>query len=319
VKRALALLLSLSLVGVNASTAYAEPTAADKETARGLMAEGRDKREKGDHKGALEAFRAAHKIMNVPTTGLELGREQIELGMLIEARDTLLAVARTPAKPGEAEAFGKARDEAEKLAESIAPRLASAKINAKGLPDGAEAEITIDGVAVSGVLGVARKMNPGDHTIVVRAKGLEKSTDFKLTEGETKEIEVDFTTAKKSEGPIVEHPPDKPSGGGISPLAVTGFVIAGVGLVVGGVTGVMHLSKTSDLKDRCPNGRCGPDTYDDYDSAKTLGTISTISFAVAGAGAVVGVIGLLSSSKKTETAGVHVYVTGNSLGLYGAF
>lgn len=48
--------------------AHAEPTAADKETARTLMQDGRAKRTKGDHAGALEAFRAAHGIMKVPTT-----------------------------------------------------------------------------------------------------------------------------------------------------------------------------------------------------------------------------------------------------------
>lgn len=321
--RALSLVLASILAVTSATSAFAEPSAADKETARGLMSDGREKRDKGDHKGALEAFRSAHKIMGVPTTGLEVGREEAALGMLIEARDTLLAVTRVPVKPGEPEPFAKAREEAEKLADAIAPRIPSAKLIVKNLPPNATPSLTIDGAEVSAaVLGVARKFNPGSHDVVVRAGSAEQKASFSLNEGEARDVEIDFGGAV----PVATKPPavETPKTRSLSPLAVTGFVITGVGLVAGGVTGGLHLSKTSSLKQQCPDGRCGPETHDDYDSARTLGTISTISFAVAGVGAVISILGLLSSGSTNEvktSGGPHVTLAigGTGASILGTF
>jgi len=70
-------------LGLASAVAAAEPSPADKETARGLMAEGRSGRDKGDLKGALKAFAAADSIMHVPTTGVEVARTQAALGQLV--------------------------------------------------------------------------------------------------------------------------------------------------------------------------------------------------------------------------------------------
>src|ERR1700683_2568222 len=99
----------LLLSGVSVRVAHAEPTASEKETARTMMDEGHARRDAGDHKAALAQFLGADAIMHVPTTGVEVGREQIALGLLVEARDTLERIMRTPAVPGEPEAFGLAR------------------------------------------------------------------------------------------------------------------------------------------------------------------------------------------------------------------
>src|SRR5262245_51869629 len=76
--------------------ARAEPTPAEKETARALMAEGRDLRDANDLKSALKRFQAADSIMHVPTTGLEVARTEAALGLLVEARETLQRIARLP-------------------------------------------------------------------------------------------------------------------------------------------------------------------------------------------------------------------------------
>src|SRR5947207_9657736 len=62
-----AFVLALSLAV--ASPALAAPSAADRETARALVVEGKQRRDKGDLPGALESFKAADAIMRVPTTG----------------------------------------------------------------------------------------------------------------------------------------------------------------------------------------------------------------------------------------------------------
>ena len=90
--RAIFVAASLALL-FGAAEARAEPSASDKETARGLMATGRADRSNHDLAGALKAFTGADAIMHVPTTGLEVAKAQIDLGLLVEARDTALRVA----------------------------------------------------------------------------------------------------------------------------------------------------------------------------------------------------------------------------------
>lgn len=118
----MAVVLALSLV---AGAAAAEPTPQEKETARKLVKAGRAKKQAGDAKGALDDFKAAHSIMGVPTTGIELGKAQIEAKQWVEARDTLLAVSRTSPAPGESPLFAKARAEAKALAKELEPRFRS--------------------------------------------------------------------------------------------------------------------------------------------------------------------------------------------------
>lgn len=325
--------MSIALAG---APALGEPTASDKETARALMKDGEAKRSKGDHKGAHEAFRAAHAIMNVPTTGLELGREQAALGMLVEARDTLLGVTRLPVIPGESANMPAAREEAQKLADDIEPRIPSLKIVLENLPAGASPKVTVDGISILvATIGVPRKHNPGTHEVVVVVGSVEKKTTVELTEGETKEVSIDVAADVAKEEPKKEEPPPKdepppapPSTQTRSSLVWIGFGSAAAFGAIGAVTGVLAFSKASAAKDGCEGTRCPPATHDDVESSRTFGTISTVSFVLAGAGAVVGFIGLMSGKSEgerppatTATRGpsVGVFFSGTGLGLSGAF
>src|SRR5262249_44553309 len=58
-------------------TAAGAPSAADRETARKLLDDGDAAFEKKDYDGALKAYAAAHAIMHVPTTGIEVAKAQV--------------------------------------------------------------------------------------------------------------------------------------------------------------------------------------------------------------------------------------------------
>src|SRR5678810_388595 len=73
---------------------HAEPSAADLATARELYLQAKDLRSAGDLKGALEKYQAAWQTAPTPIIGIELGRTHTQLGQLIEARETFLAIAR---------------------------------------------------------------------------------------------------------------------------------------------------------------------------------------------------------------------------------
>jgi len=171
--------------------------------------------------------------------------------------------------------------------------------------------ISIDGVVMAGGHVGMRKINPGVHTIVVTGGGSEKTTKVELAEGVTKEVVLDFSDAKPQGSGPTNGPKDDVAPGGTrtSPLVYVGFGVAGAGLIAGSITGLMHLSKVSSIKEQCPNDKCPPSAHDTYDSAKTLATVSTISFAVAGVGVAVGVIGILSPSKAAPPATGAVRVT----------
>ncbi len=135
--------------------ALAQPSAAEKATARGLVKEGRVKLRRGELDEALADFQAAHDIMHVPTTGFELGKAQAKAGMLVEALDTLLAVDRKSARPGEPRAFRQARRQAKKLVAELSPRVPSVWVKLTG--QAAEgATVAVDGHELSPqVVGMA--------------------------------------------------------------------------------------------------------------------------------------------------------------------
>lgn len=182
-----ALAIAALLVG---NAASAEPSVADKETARTLMKEGDEKFAAKDYAGALKAYQAAHAIMNVPTTGLPLAKAQVERGLLVEARDTLLQVSRHPRESKENPAFAQARDEAASLAQKVAARIPSVQINIEGPGAGVKIEVTVDGVSIPpATLGTPRKVNPGQHTILASASGFQTVTrDVTLKEGEEEKV-----------------------------------------------------------------------------------------------------------------------------------
>lgn len=319
-RRVLLVLVALSgAVTLAPAPSRAEASAADKETAREYMTQGRAHRAKGDHEKALEAFKAAHAIMNVPTTGLELGLTQIDLGMLIEARETLLAASRHPETPGEPPKFASSRAEAKTAADGLAVRIPTLHLTFTGVTNAEGIKLTIDerDVPVVG-LEVIRKINPGSHALVARVGSTEKKSSVELKEGETLDTKIDLTPEKETPpppppAPAVEEPTSVPT------LAWIGFGVAGVGLIAGGVTGAMSFSAASSVRDRCVDGRCPPSTHDDLDKGKALGTISTVSFVLAGVGAAVGVYALISRPKSPEKPAVSLYLGPGSAGLVGSF
>ncbi len=271
--------------------------------------------------------------MNVPTTGLELGKTQAQLGQIVEARDTLLSVVRIPVVAGEPEKYPVAREEAKKLAEQLEPKLASLKIVLTKVPAGATAKILVDGVEIhAATVGLTRKHNPGSHEIVVVVGKVEKKETVELVEGETKELNFEF--GKEPEAPppeakdphdepppLKEPPPAEPAPRVLGPLFYGGYGAAAVFLAGGAVTGILAFSKASAAKEGCVDGKCPPSTHEALDSSRTFGTVSTVAFALCGAGLLVGTIGLFQSKTPDAPPATswRLHVGPGSLGVSGRF
>jgi len=119
-----------------------------------------------------------------------------------------------------------------------------------------------------------------------------------------------------------EPPPDTAAEGEISPLVYAGFGVAGLGLIIGSITGGISLDQQSTLKEECPDDICPPEKEDEVNTALAIGHVSTASFVIAGVGAAVGVVGLFiggGDAAETETAALQPLVGPGYLGLTGKF
>ena len=299
------------------TAARAEPTAAERETARGLMDEGRALRDKGDLKEAMKRFKAADDIMHVPTTGIFLARAQAALGLLVEARDTIQSIRRTPVQPKEPAPFTQARAEADELDASLngrVPALTIVVTPAGGRADVSKATVAIDGLELPpSVVGLPRSVDPGHHVVTAKAGGREARQELDIREGEKKRLELVLAAGGTAGSPGVDQPastPDAretdaavaPRSHGPNALTFAGLAVAGAGLGVGVVTGLMALSKQSALQGECANKQCGPSSYADLDSAHTFATVSDVAFAVAGVGAAVAIVSLVIGHAAVESA-----------------
>jgi hypothetical protein len=300
--------------------AHAEPTAADKETARRLMAEGRAHRRAGDTKGALQSFLAADAIMQVPTTGLEVARAEIDLGQLVLARDKLLSVARSAAEPREPRAFSDARATAKTLGAEVEPRIPSIVVKLQNVPSGGTVKVTVDGVAIpSAALVAPRVVDPGHHVVTASAGGDPHEAAVDVREGETKDVLVDVAAAapvaSTEEGsPETAPPPAKPTDTASTwrMVSYAGFGVGGAGLIMGSVTGLLAISDFNAAKHQgCVNNQCPPAAYPDLNKASTMATVSTVGFILAGVGVGVGVVGLVLGKPHAEPAPAPA-----SLGMY---
>jgi hypothetical protein len=176
-----------------ACPALAQPTASDRETARALMAEGREKRDAGDLAGAMKAFVAADSIMHVPTTGLEVARTQDKMGQLVEARETLIAVLRIPVQPTDPPPFAEARKAAEALDADLAKRIPTLVVEpTSDLPG--PITVTIDDQPIpSNLVTIPRRLNPGKHVVVAKAGGEEARETVTLAQSEQKRLALRVT------------------------------------------------------------------------------------------------------------------------------
>jgi hypothetical protein len=330
--RILATLVVLALGTVPAATAHAQPKDAGAiQSARDAYNEGVTLRDKGDLRGALIKFKAAHALARTPITGVELARTHETLGELVEASEVCLGVGRTPISAEETARSAQARRDALELAGKLESRVATLRIVITGVKDPADAEVTVDGNLIPGVaLQVPRRLNPGKHEILAHVgKGPEARAQIELKEGDKSEIELKVELPPP-EPAIVGPVHGGPAPGQPNPRAAeadnsrTFVYIGGAALVVGGglgaITGLMASSEKDKLDTACANNTCPPAQHDALDDAKLLGNVATLGFIVGGIGAGVLVYGLVSAPPKAKVGtSVSPWLGLGSAGLNGRF
>ncbi|WP_437281547.1 hypothetical protein WME90_13610 [Sorangium sp. So ce375] len=277
----------LSVTG--ALPARAEPSAADRQTARTLLIEGRKKRDAGDVAGAREDFQAAHALVRAPTTGLDLARADEALGRLIEARETAYEVVHLPLGSDEPSAFTQARATAAAMVEQLEARIPSLLLRVEGAaPDQLEARV--DGQPIPrAALPYPRKLNPGRHEVVVTAPGFQTARrEVTLKQAERAPVEVRILLVP---GRSIEPKAGVGTGGNVgtdvgegqlppadtpaeprAPVPVWAWTAGGVGLaaLAGGVVfAVDHAAARAQVEEECPGTVCVRGVHD-FESMEAL-------------------------------------------------
>jgi hypothetical protein len=200
-------------------------------------------------------------------------------------------------------------------------------VTVSGAPQGAAVTLSVDGVAVpSAVIGLPRRLNAGHHVMIASTSTSEGRAELDIGEGEKKDVSIVLAKIAQptvtEPKPTEEPPPPPPETHRSYALPIVFFSVGGVGLIAGGVTGVLMLSKQSSLSNSCPNHVCGPAQYGDLDTANMLATTSTVAFIVGGVGVAAGIVALLvgkPSAPAPTQASVEPWFGLGSAGVRGTF
>jgi len=179
------------------------PSASDRETARQLMDQGSASYRDSKYAEALEAFKAADKLVHVTTTGLAVAKTLVQLGRLVEARDKLLAVARIPVRPDEPPPLTRARQEAAQLQQQIAGRIGSVLVRVNGPQSTVGLAVKLDGRAIpNDTLKLPRSVDPGTHRLEATAPGFQRQQiEVSVEEGEQKQLTLDMVRSSEPVAP----------------------------------------------------------------------------------------------------------------------
>jgi hypothetical protein len=260
--------------------------------------------ERPAHAQPASAKDTARALMDEADALVEEKKLEDALGRLLEAIDAALEVSHLPKTDPEPKAFQAARREAEELAARLSLRIATVQLDLDRDLDPNRVRVEIDEAVVpSGVVEAPRAVNPGRRVIRVSSPGrVAKTFTVDLREGGRSRLRV-----------VLE---EGASEGAFPTLAIVGLGVAGVGLLVGSITGIVSLGQASDARTACGpvTSDCDPAARSAIRDAKTTGWISTISFGLALGGGGLATHALLTRDRAPSPAPSLSAGTGASFG-----
>jgi hypothetical protein len=311
-----------------ASSAWADPTPEDRATARSLAGEGYQALQQKDYSAAVDRFSRADALVHAPTLMIDWARALVGLGKFVEAQERYEQIIREGVDAKSPKSWQKALNDSGAELEALKPRLAWVTIVVAGSN---EPRVTIDGAPVPpAAIGVRRAINPGERTLRVSAKGyLVQRKTFELAEGSDTRAEFTLEPDPDQQAPASNSldtaPVAAPKVSKRSPVPMyVAFGVGGAGILVGGIGGVLALSKHSELASHCPDGRCQPSESGNLSSFHTFATVSTVGFSVGIPATAAGVLLWFLNHKNSEAPAaqglvVHPYFGGTSVGAVGSF
>src|SRR5258708_18006104 len=192
-------------VAVFSGDALAEPTAADRATARTLAQEGQQALETKNYAVAIDKFSRADSLVHAPTLLLGLARAQVGLGRLVEAQENYNRIIRDGVAANSPHSWAKALEDANKEVGAIPARLPWVTITVLGPTN---PEVIIDSTPIpTASLGVKRPVNPGSHTVKASAEGfLPSEKTMVFAEGQSIAVSLELEQAPADAAPVAVMP-----------------------------------------------------------------------------------------------------------------
>lgn len=321
-------------------------------SARELAKQGLQAYDAGRYEEAAEKLAKAYQVVHVPTLAVNQARALVKLGKWVAASELYLEATRIARDKTWQSTQTDAQKDAEREREELLPRIPRLTVVVKGTAP-TEVEVSIDGTSLPvALIGTEQLQDPGVHK-VQGTRGPEVVTEsITVREGDRANVTLQFklvSAAVVQSGsnvpppvtpvatqpaqplqpaastPAPEPPAAPPSNDSASSnsqrlLGWIGIGAGSAGVVIGGVTGLLAMSKHSSLQDSgdCTGGSCTPAKKSDIDSMNTLRTVSTIGFVAGGVLAATGVT-LLLTAPKQEGPRVGLWLTPTGASLTGGF
>ncbi|HXX70640.1 MAG TPA: hypothetical protein VEK07_25880 [Polyangiaceae bacterium] len=295
--RFVAALLAASIPAI----ARAEPSDADRATARALAREGYEAEKRGQYGIAADRFGRAEALVHAPTLLLGLARAQTGLGKLVEAQEIYERIIREPLAPNAPPPFEKAVEDAKSERAALIPRIAWVTIVVSGA---ASPDVVLDDAPMlAATLGVRRACNPGEHSVKATAKGFAPAErTFIVGEGSEQMISIPMealppATPEPVAAAVVTAKRPAPGMPLQTELAIGALGVGAVGLITGGAAGIWVLARHASLSSACPQGQCGPSESSALNTYRAVADLSTAALIVGGVGAAAGVALVLTTPK----------------------
>lgn len=290
----ISMLLCLALLFVPTRAAAQDP--AERQAARKLGEEGDALFDKGEYQAALEKYRKAAELIEVPTLRLREARTLEKLGRLVEASERYLSVVRTEVA---ADAPQDHRDSVTLAREehaALEPRIPNIVVNFAG--SGSQPRVTLDGAPFPpALLGEKRPVDPGKHRIEARRGDALFARDVEAREGAVVTVDIELPPERAAPRPRPKPQPIEEEPNILWPLGWAALGVGVAGLAVGGITGGLAIDRQADLEDDCGDALdCPPRFYDDADNYNALRIASAVGFYAGGAFAATGIVLLAVSA-----------------------
>ncbi len=246
------------------------------------------------------------------------------------------------------------RDECVQWLDEVGRSIPSLVLEAKDQDgnDRSDVRVTLDGQVLAERLdGSAIEIDPGEHDLVFESEGVppvtrhvvvgvgEKDRHERVTLEVPRaavpppppppapppapppvEVPAAVAPAPTPAPPVEPPPPAARTESGSVALCALGFGTASVGLVVGSIAGIVSFVQVANIKSQCNGNSCPGSLASSGSNAATIGNVSNVAFALAGAGALLGVLTIPRSSSPSASAGAVRFAVGpGSLVAHGSF
>lgn len=182
---------------------------------------------------AIDFFTRAESLVHAPPHLLYMARAQIEVGMLVAARENLMRVSRESLAPDAPRAFKVAQEEAMNEIKAVEARIPYVTVTVKG-GGASDFTVTQDGNRIpSALIGVPRPVDPGQHSYEASGPGgLKATASITIKEAERQRVILDMkpggggeasaTTPPKTGPGDASKPKDPQPGSSASPPPTEG-------------------------------------------------------------------------------------------------